>query len=185
MVWTGWSSIFYKVTILPSSCYSTSIYPSNYPGGKYQVRQRIEAIPSPKQQRRPLLALLSLSFFYGSDAPKSRFRTVLYTISVWVQRKTGLSIFTNVLVEKTGHLSVASLPYYSKHTFALSACETETTRDTTWNNYFVSGNCHYGFCVPGPVCSLHWQHFGSRSRPAQQGWPGPYLQLWIFITFLL
>ena len=32
------------------------------PGGKYLVRQGIESIPSPKQQRQPLPSLLSISF---------------------------------------------------------------------------------------------------------------------------
>ena len=31
------------------------------------MRQIIEAIPFPKQQRRPLSSLLSLSFFYGVE----------------------------------------------------------------------------------------------------------------------
>ena len=49
-------------TISPSSRSSCS---SNHPVGIKLVRQGIESILSPKQQRRPLPALLSLSFFYA------------------------------------------------------------------------------------------------------------------------
>ena len=48
---------FRQVTVFYSS------FSSNHPGRKYIVRQRIESISSPKQQRRPLPSILYLSFY--------------------------------------------------------------------------------------------------------------------------
>ena len=58
---------FFKAFIPLSRLYSFYHFLQNHPGGKYQhiVRQGIESILSPKQQRRPLPSLLSLSFFYA------------------------------------------------------------------------------------------------------------------------
>ena len=51
----------FRASILPSSHYSIQ------PGAKQLVRQGIESIPPPKQQRRPLPSIPYLSFFYVNN----------------------------------------------------------------------------------------------------------------------
>ena len=58
MVWTRLSSIFPKHPFHEVSVLQF-ILSLNHPGAKSLVRHRIEPIPSAKQQRRPLPALLS------------------------------------------------------------------------------------------------------------------------------
>ena len=73
MVRTGWSSIFFKASILLNSIYSIHPFLQNHPGAKYLLRQGIELIPSPKQQRRPLPSPLSLSLFCAWKVPIEEF----------------------------------------------------------------------------------------------------------------
>ena len=60
----------FKAFILPSSVYSIYCFLQNHPGVKYLVRQGMESIPSPKQQRR---LLPSPMYIY----PSSRLRTFI------------------------------------------------------------------------------------------------------------
>ena len=52
---------FSEVSILPSVCSSINPF-INHPGDKYVVRHAIEWTPSPKEQRRHLLSLPSISY---------------------------------------------------------------------------------------------------------------------------
>ena len=72
MIWRkGWIhpmflSILLQFILFFISSWGNSSFSSNRLGAKLQARQRNESILSPKQQRRPLPSLLSLSFFYGT-----------------------------------------------------------------------------------------------------------------------
>ena len=56
-----------------------SFYSSNHPGAKQLALNWIESILPPKQQRRPLPSLLSLSFFYALFTATVRQNAVCHT----------------------------------------------------------------------------------------------------------
>ena len=69
VVWTRWSSIvhfFWSIYSAKRPSFYSSFFP-HHPGAKSAVQHGIERIPSTKQQRRPLLSLLSVySLIYSS-----------------------------------------------------------------------------------------------------------------------
>ena len=65
MVWTRWSFIFSQHPFHQLAFILFILFFKIFLFRKFLIRQEIESMSSPKQQRRPLHSLRSLSFFFG------------------------------------------------------------------------------------------------------------------------